>query len=129
MDISTIAGPSAVGPLLGAVGSSEFGKNQSGFSYLAGVTHTDAGMPPSAIAATSLQALGHNMPSESQIWTMKCSLGIFAQWINPSASRAPTSIFYDPAANFLGLTGDLTSLDAAYPKDGVIAVSFTFVPA
>jgi hypothetical protein len=38
------------------------------------------------------------------------------------AGRAPTSIFYDPVANFLGLTGDLTSLDAAYPKDGVITV-------
>jgi len=129
IDITALAGPSAVGPLLGSVGSNAFGKGQSGFSYLAGVTHTDAGMPPSSIAATSLQALGHNMPSESQIWTMKCSLDISAQWINPTGSRAPTTIFYDPVANFLGLTGDVTSLGAAYPKDNVIAVSFTFVPA
>jgi hypothetical protein len=40
MDISSLAGPSATSPLLGSVGSSEFGTGQSGFSYLAGVTHS-----------------------------------------------------------------------------------------
>jgi hypothetical protein len=40
IDITALAGPSAVGPLLGSVGSNAFGKGQSGFSYLAGVTHS-----------------------------------------------------------------------------------------
>ena len=40
IDINSVNGPSPSAPLLGPVGFSEFGSGQSGFAYLAGVTHS-----------------------------------------------------------------------------------------
>jgi len=133
IDITAVNGPSPSQPLLGSVGGSGgffFGSGQGGYTYLAGVTHTAAGSPPSSSAQTSIQSLGYNGPSESQIWTLNCdlTLSLTAQWTNMDGSQPPTTIFYDPVVNYLGLTGDLATYNADY-GDGATAMVFYFIPA
>jgi hypothetical protein len=89
-----------------------------------------------------LEALGYDAPSESQIWTLDCSLGITAQWTNidgsefistlirtlPSTCTLPTaqpatSIFYDPVVNYLGLTGDLATYNNEFGDGATATVS------
>ncbi|KAJ7607643.1 hypothetical protein DFH06DRAFT_1486486 [Mycena polygramma] len=71
-DITATPGPVTAYPLLGAVGGSggyNFQPNNVGYAYLAATGHTPANAPPSTTAGTSIQSLGYNGPSKSQMWS------------------------------------------------------------
>ncbi|KAJ6451115.1 hypothetical protein C8R47DRAFT_303854 [Mycena vitilis] len=133
-DIASTPGPSTAYPLLGAVGGSggyyNFQPNNIGYAYLAATGHTPANAPPSTTAGTSIQPLGYNGPSESQIWSLDCqTLELTAQWTNLDASQPPTSFYYDAAGDFVGLIGDTSKFAATFPGEGgVFGLKFTFVP-
>ncbi|KAJ6451085.1 hypothetical protein C8R47DRAFT_1329773 [Mycena vitilis] len=118
--------------LLGAVGGSggfNFHPNNLG-CYLAPTGHTPANTPPSSTAGSSLQALGYNGPSESQIWSLNCqTLELTAQWTDSDFSQPPTSFFYDGAVDFLGLVGDTAQFVRNFPGENtVFGLKFFFVP-
>ncbi|KAJ7618333.1 hypothetical protein DFH06DRAFT_97888 [Mycena polygramma] len=119
--------------LVGAVGGSggyNFQPNNLGYAYLAATGHTPANTPPSSTAGTSIQSLGYNGPSESQIWSLDCqTLELTAQWTDSDSSQSPTSFFYDGAVDFLGLVGDTSKFAASFPGEGVVfGLKFFFVP-
>ncbi|KAJ7510358.1 hypothetical protein B0H11DRAFT_1958633 [Mycena galericulata] len=132
INIRAMNGPDARHPYLGAVaggGGFQFGQGQVGYAYLAGTGASPAHSPPSSNAGTSLQSLGYNGPSESQIWTVNCkTLGLSPQWTNTDSTQPPTTIFYDPIIDSLGLTSDLDAFSAEFPSEGAHSVTFTFVP-
>ncbi|KAJ7454808.1 hypothetical protein FB451DRAFT_654716 [Mycena latifolia] len=131
-NILAFNGPDPVHPYLGAVGGSSgyyFAHGQLGSAYLAGTGASAANSPPSSSAGTSLQTLGYNAPGESQIWSMDCKTrGISAQWTNSDSSHPPTTIFYDPDVDYLGITSDLHVFNSDFSEEGAFAVTFTFVP-
>lgn len=132
IDITAINGPDSKNILLGAVGGSpgfDLQSGQLGTAYLSGTGHTGAGSPPSSTAGTSMQAVGYDAPSESQIWTLDCvGLTFTATWTNSDDTQpAATTIFYNPTVKYLGLTGDLDVLNGVF-NEGAFAVTFTFVP-
>ncbi|KAJ7678540.1 hypothetical protein B0H17DRAFT_1078624 [Mycena rosella] len=118
-------------PYIGAVGGSKgyyFGNGQRGTAYLAGTGTSAANSPPSSKDGSSLKSLGYNAPSESQIWSMDCTTrAISAQWTNSDSTQHSTTIFYDPAVHYLGLTFDLDAFNHRF-NEGAYAVTFTFVP-
>jgi len=95
---------------------------------MAGVGHTNAGLPPSGTAGTSIQTLGYNGPSESQVWMINCELNITAQWTNVDSTQPVTILFYDPIVNYLGATGDVNLYNSDF-GDGAYAVTFTYIPS
>jgi len=118
--------------LFGAVGGSSgyhLASGHLGYTYLSGTGHTDAGSPPSSTAGTSMQAVGYNAPSESQIWTLDCTtLQLTAMWTNTDNTQpATTTIFYDPAVDYLGLTGDLAVFQSVF-SEHAFPVTFTYIP-
>jgi hypothetical protein len=131
IDITAVNGPDPAHPLVGAVGGSggyNFNSGQVGYAYLAGTGHTNANSPPSTSAGKSIQSLGYNAPSESQIWTLSCSLALSAQWTNVDESQPPTSFFYDGAVDFVGLVGDFDKFLQTFPGEDAVLVSLSFVP-
>lgn len=130
IDISTDNSPDMSRPLLGAIGGSSgfyLQPGQLGTAYLAGVGHINANSPPSTTVGTSMQLIGYNGSSESQIWMLSCNLDISAQWTNSDGSQPVTTFFYDPQVDYLGLTSDLAVLDSFF-DESALAVTFTFVP-
>ncbi|KAJ6631024.1 hypothetical protein B0H10DRAFT_704360 [Mycena sp. CBHHK59/15] len=132
IDILASNGPDAAHPYLGAVGGSggyTFGPGIGGYSYMSGTGASSPNSPPSSSAGTSIQSLGYNAPSESQIWSIDClTRQISAQWTNTDSSQPATSLFYDPLVDFLGLTSDLDTFNDDFVDEGAYAVTFTFVP-
>ncbi|KAJ7676912.1 hypothetical protein DFH06DRAFT_1466268 [Mycena polygramma] len=114
-DITASPGPDAAHPLVGAVGGTNgwnFQAGKVGYAYLAGTGHTNANSGPSSTAGTSMQSVGWEGPSESQIWSLDCqTYEMKAQWTNSDLSQPATIIFYDPTSNFIGFTGELGNLD------------------
>ncbi|KAJ7284630.1 hypothetical protein C8J57DRAFT_1670092 [Mycena rebaudengoi] len=99
------------------------------YAYLAGTGASPANSPPSSSAGTSLQSLGYNGPSESQIWTVDCATRqISAQWTNVDYTQPATTIFYDTAVDYLGITADLATFNHVFDGEDTYAVTFTFVP-
>ncbi|KAJ7731821.1 hypothetical protein DFH07DRAFT_1065673 [Mycena maculata] len=116
-------GPDPGHPYLGAVenGQGDLGVGEAAFAYLSGTSGVSGNILPSFSAGTSL-TLDHG-GIESQIWTMNCQTRqITAQWTNPDGQLAAT-IFYDPDADFLGLTGDLQAV-----SESAFEVTMTFIP-
>ncbi|KAF7355927.1 hypothetical protein MVEN_00921800 [Mycena venus] len=96
-------------------------------AILSGTSGVRANSPPTLSAGTSLTLRGHG-GVESQIWIMNCQTHqVTAQWINPDGARPRTTIFYDPARNLLGLTGDLQAFNTAVSQDA-FEVTTTFIP-
>ncbi|KAJ7914899.1 hypothetical protein B0H13DRAFT_2001565 [Mycena leptocephala] len=129
-NILTVNGPDTRHPYLGAVGGGSgghLGHGQRGSAYLAGTGASPANSPPSSSAGSSMQSIGYNAPGESQIWSMDCDTRtIDAQWTNTDSSQPPTTLFYDAAEKYLGLTSDLGAFNGA--RQNAHAVIFTFVP-
>ncbi|KAJ7086066.1 hypothetical protein B0H15DRAFT_845161 [Mycena belliarum] len=130
-NIRVMNGPDSRHLYLGAAGGSSgyyLASGQLGSAYLASTGMTIADSPPSSSTGPSLQALGYTAPAESQIWSMDCKTwGIKAQWTNSDASQPPTTVFYDPAVDFLGITADLDVYNGNFAEDA-FSVTFTFVP-
>lgn len=128
-DITAVNGPSPAFPFVGAVGGSagyNFAPGQVGYAYLSGTGHTDAGATPSFSAGHAIQSLGYNAPAESMIWSLIGDV-LSAQWINTDGSAHPTSTFYDPAVDFLGLVGDFSRFVSTFPNEGAYLVTLRFV--
>ncbi|KAF9534170.1 hypothetical protein CPB83DRAFT_879443 [Crepidotus variabilis] len=131
-EITAVNGPDAAHPFFGAVGGSggyNFSPGQLGYAYLAGTGHTAPNSPPSSTAGTSIQSLGYNGPAESSIWSINCmSHQLTAKWTNADSSQPPTSLFYDPPVDFVGLIGDKNKFDSVFTGEGAYTITFTFVP-
>ncbi|KAJ7169322.1 hypothetical protein C8R43DRAFT_945263 [Mycena crocata] len=120
--------PDSGHPFFGAVdrGSGPLGTSEAGFAILSGTSGVRGNSPPSSSAGTSL-TLPHG-GAESQIWTMNCQTRqVTAQWTNADGSHPPTTIFYDPVGDFVGLTGDLGAFNAGVSRRA-FEVMMTFVP-
>ncbi|KAF6752136.1 hypothetical protein DFP72DRAFT_906217 [Ephemerocybe angulata] len=134
-EISAVGGPDGAHPLIGAVGGSagyDFNPGQLGYryAYLSGAGHTNANSPPSFTAGHSIQSLGYNGPAESTTWFVDClTLDITAQWTNADGSQPPTSLFYDPPVDFVGLVGDFNQFVSTFPGEGAYLVTLHFIPA
>ncbi|KAF8885526.1 hypothetical protein BD779DRAFT_1801348 [Infundibulicybe gibba] len=131
IDITAVGGPDSDHPFVGAVGGSggfTFGSGKSGYAYLSGTGQTPASSPPSSSVGHSIQTLGYNGPAESRIWTLSCETrDLTAQWTNADGKTVPATVMYDPAVNYIGITGDLSAFNAEF-KEGAYAVTLTFVP-
>ncbi|KAJ2927509.1 hypothetical protein H1R20_g9580, partial [Candolleomyces eurysporus] len=132
MEIRAINGPDAAHPFVGAVGGSagyNFNPGQLGYTYLSGTGHTPANSPPSFSAGHSIQSLGYNAPAESTVWSVNCLTGaVTGQWTNVDGSQPSTSIFYDPAVDFVGLIGDFNKFVQTFPNEGAYLVTLHFIP-
>ncbi|KAJ6542524.1 hypothetical protein DFH09DRAFT_1392154 [Mycena vulgaris] len=107
--------PDSSYPYFGAVSNGEgnLGGGQAGVAYISGTSGVRANSPPSLGAGTSLILPNHG-GIESQIWTMNCQTRkITPQWTNSDGSQSPTTLFYDPVDDLLGLTGDLQAFNSA----------------
>ncbi|KAJ7090313.1 hypothetical protein B0H15DRAFT_838075 [Mycena belliarum] len=133
IDITAVDGPDSSYPYVGAVGGSggyQFSSTTFGYAYLSGTGHTPANSPPSSTAGHSIQSLGYNAPAESQIWSLSGTTHMFsAIWTNTDSSTVPATIYYDPAVDFIGLTGSLTAFNLMFPGEGAYAVTLKFIPA
>ncbi|KAJ7729965.1 hypothetical protein B0H16DRAFT_1469834 [Mycena metata] len=121
--------PDSTHMFLGAVddGQGNVGSGEAGVAILSGTSSVHANSPPSSSASTSLTLANHG-GVESQIWTMNCQTRqVTAQWINTDNSHPQTTIFYDPAHEYLGLSGDLEAHSAAVSRRA-FGVFITFVP-
>ncbi|KAF6758807.1 hypothetical protein DFP72DRAFT_844621 [Ephemerocybe angulata] len=132
LEISAVDGPDASRPLIGAVGGSggfNFASGQVGYTYLSGTGHTPANSPPSSTAGSSLNEFGYTGPVESTIWFVNClSLEVTAQWTNDDGSQFPTSVFYDPGVDYVGLVGDFNAFTSTFPTEDAYLVTLHFIP-
>ncbi|KAJ2927503.1 hypothetical protein H1R20_g9579, partial [Candolleomyces eurysporus] len=133
IEIVAIDGPDNAHPFVGAVGGSagyNFNPGQLGYTYLSGTGHTPANSPPSFEAGHSIQSLGYNAPAESTVWTVDCLTGsITGQWTNVDGSQPSTSVFYNPAVDFVGLIGDFNKFVETFPNEGAFLVTLQFIPS
>ncbi|KAJ7137508.1 hypothetical protein C8R43DRAFT_1109809 [Mycena crocata] len=126
-NLLALNGPDHDHPYLGAVGARSgyrFAHGQRGSAYLTGTGTAPANSPPSSHIGSSMESSGYRAPGESQIWSMDCRTHeISAQWTDTDSSQHPTSLYYDPGADYLGLNSEETHFGS-----GAYGVSFTFVP-
>ncbi|KAJ7183126.1 hypothetical protein C8R46DRAFT_1066001 [Mycena filopes] len=117
-------------PYVGAVGGNggyHFSHGQRGSAYLTGTDAVPANSPPSSSAGTSMQSIGYTGPAESQIWSMDCKTRVISgQWTNTDSSQPETTIFYNAAGKYLGLTSDLNAFNIG--PGSAYSVTFTFIP-
>ncbi|KAF8142736.1 hypothetical protein K438DRAFT_1994647 [Mycena galopus ATCC 62051] len=133
IDLVATNGPDAVHNNVGAVGGNmgyNFTPGNLGYAYFSGTGHSDANSPPSLSAGTSMQSMGYNGPSESQIWTLDyATRALTAQWTNTDSSNPSTNLYYSGTYRYLGLVGDFNKYVNVFPEDNPILVTATFVPA
>jgi hypothetical protein len=117
-------GPNHYFGAVGGSGGYYLSSSSVGYTYLSGSALVAAGSTPSA-SATDINSLGYNGPEETTIWSVDGSNVITAGWVNTDNTTGSDTTFYDPVANYIGLTGNLASYNAFY-GDGAYAVNLVF---
>ncbi|KAJ2913884.1 hypothetical protein MD484_g6542, partial [Candolleomyces efflorescens] len=122
-DVISLNGPAPLYPRVGAIAGSPAAKDvilapgERGFTYIAGVGYTPPNSVPSLSQGHSMMSPNgpFNGPAESTIWHVDCSTGsLTAQWTNPDGTQHPNLFYYDPDADYVGLTGDLNEYKYYY---------------
>jgi len=105
--------------------SNDFAVGSYQYGYIASTNETPGESGPQAVGNSYSQVTGTTRASESAVWSYDDNDdSISLTWINSDGSAAPTKMFTQSTALYIG--GDSGSFASRYPSP-VIDVTFTFV--
>ncbi|KAF5624424.1 hypothetical protein F52700_9591 [Fusarium sp. NRRL 52700] len=114
--------------------NADLGSDSSFFNYLS--TCTPIKGPPGSLPTYIYHAWsnwaslhGYTLAAESAIWTVNPdTLEVTTSWINTDGSAPPTTLFVPETSNWIGMTGSLSALQAAFPNQSYRRIKLVLEP-
>ncbi|KAK2693465.1 hypothetical protein QWA68_007028 [Fusarium oxysporum] len=112
--------------------NADLGPDSSFYNYLSTCTPSPPGSPPAYFyhAWTNWAELHrYTLAAESAIWIVNPdTLEVTASWINTDGSAPPTTLFIPETSNWIGMTGSLSALQAAFPNQPYRRIKLVLEP-
>ncbi|ENH67380.1 hypothetical protein FOC1_g10007158 [Fusarium oxysporum f. sp. cubense race 1] len=119
--------------------NADLGPDSSFYNYLSTCTPTGSltvkgppGSPPAYFyhAWTNWAELHrYTLAAESAIWIVNPdTLEVTASWINTDGSAPPTTLFIPETSNWIGMTGSMSALQAAFPNQPYRRIKLVLEP-
>ncbi|KAJ4241125.1 hypothetical protein NW760_001414 [Fusarium oxysporum] len=112
--------------------NADLGPDSSFYNYLSTCTPSPPGSPPAYFyhAWTNWAELHrYTLAAESAIWIVKPdTLEVTASWINTDGSAPPTTLFIPETSNWIGMTGSMSALQAAFPNQPYRRIKLVLEP-
>ncbi|KAJ4050282.1 PAN/Apple domain [Fusarium oxysporum f. sp. vasinfectum] len=112
--------------------NADLGPDSSFYNYLSTCTPSPPGSPPAYFyhAWTNWAELHrYTLAAESAIWIVNPdTLEVTASWINTDGSALPTTLFIPETSNWIGMTGSMSALQAAFPNQPYRRIKLVLEP-